>query len=169
MGDLKEFREQAKPFTASVDVCADGALVAELEEARAELEAQHQGMLQAPKELEARVEKLAKEVDKKTRTFVFQSIGRRAWRKMLSEHPPTKEHLAMEPELDFNPDTFPAVAFRRSCISPELTQDDAEWLAGDLPEGEFTRVWGALLRANVVGGDAKKAVATAAAALSEKK
>lgn len=166
MGELKEWRENAKPYTASIDVCADGQLVAELEAAQRRLEEESAGMLEAPKELETHVQALAKKVQELTRTFVFQSIGRREWRKLKSEHPPTEEQAAAE--FDHNPETFPAEAFLRSCISPKLTREDAEWLA-DLPEGEFMGVWGALLKANLIGGDAKKAVATAAVASSEKR
>ena len=170
MGDLKEWRGKVKPYTAAVDICADGALVAELEAAERRLEEERQnGMLEVPKELEAHVQKLAKKVAAETRTFTFQSIGRRAWRALMSDHPPTDQQREQEPDLDHNPETFPVAAILASCVEPRLSQEDAEWLADELPEGEFLRVWGALLRANVVGGDAKKAVATAEAVSSAKR
>lgn len=169
MDDLKAWREQAKPYSASVDICPDMELVAELERAEREVEERRaEKMIEIPAELEAHVQALAKSVESKMRTFTFQSIGRRNWRKLISEHPPTAEQREQDPELDHNPDTFPAAAFEASCIEPKLSTEDAEWLT-DLPEGEFMRLWGACLKANLIGGDAKKAVATAAAAHSAKK
>lgn len=167
MSELQEWREKAKPYRASVDVCVDGELVAELEAAQARLKEESEGMLAANEELEAHVLAVAKEVEARTRTFTFESIGRLAWRKLKSEHPPTEEQAAEE--FDHNPETFPVEAFLASCIEPKLSREDAEWLCHDLPEGEFLRLWGALLKANLIGGDAKKAVATAVAGSSEKK
>lgn len=169
MSDFDAWKAQAKPFTASVDVCADGQLVAELDAASQRLEEESRGRLEAPKELEAHVAALSKKVEAKTRTFVFRSIGRREWRKLSSEHPPTDEQKDQEPELDHNPDTFPPAAIAASCMEPKLTLDDAAWLCDELPDGEFFRIWQAVLSANLIGGDAKKAVATAAAVLSERK
>lgn len=169
MSDFKAWQDQAKPFKATVDVCADGELVAELDAAWARLEKEKEGQLEPPSELEAHVAALSKKVEEKTRTFVFQSIGRREWRKLSSEHPPTDEQKALEPELDHNPDTFPPAALAASCSEPRLTDEDAQWLCDVLPDGEFFRIWSAVLSANLIGGDAKKAVATAAAVLSEKK
>lgn len=169
MSDFASWKAQAKPFQASVDVCSDGQLVAELDSARDQLEEAKRGMLEAPKELESHVAALSKKVESKTRTFTFRSIGRREWRKLSSEHPPSDEQRALEPDLDHNPDTFPPAAIAASCIEPKLTLDDAAWLCDELPDGEFWRIWQAVLSANLIGGDAKKAVATAAAVLSEKK
>lgn len=165
---VAEWQKDATPSNETVRVCFDRSLISELEEAQAALKAAKKGMLEAPAELENHVQELAKKVEGKTREFVFSSIGRRAWRKLLSEHPPTDEQKdtikdAFGNSIDNNPETFPVAAMVATCSSPGLTQDEAQWIADELPEAVYLRFWSAVLAANVHGGDEKKAVATAAA------
>lgn len=175
---LTEWKTEASPSTQTVEVCFDRTLVSELEEAQARLQAAKKtagGMLEAPAELENHVAELAKKVEEKTRTFIFSSIGRRAWRKLLSEHPPTDEQKENTPpdvfgnRIDNNPETFPVAAMVATCTSPGLTQEEAQWIADELPEAVYMRFWNAVLQANVLGGDEKKAVATAAAPVSDER
>ena len=160
---LSEWQKDASPSIQKVEVCFDRQLVSELEEAQARLVAESKGKLEPPTELENHVSELGKQVEAKTRTFVFASIGRRKWRELLGEHPPTKEQLKEDPNLDNNPETFPQAAMVACCTDPGLTTEEADWIAAELPEMVFLRFWNAVLKANVLGGDEKKAVATAAA------
>lgn len=167
MSEFDSWLEAATSYEQTVDVCLDGKLVADLEQAESQLREASQGMLEPPADLEQRVQDLAKRVQVKTRSFTFRSIGRRAWRKLHSEHPPTESDRSQG--ADFNTETFPVAAMVASCVEPGLTPAQAEKLTAILPEGEFDRLWGAVLLANLVGADAKKAVATAATLASAKK
>lgn len=160
---FESWQQDATPHTVSEEVCFDRALVGELERAEAEL-ARHRGMLEPPPELAARVEELAAAVTEKTRTLVFTSIGRTAWRELLSGHPPTDEQREqLGRGLDHNPESFPFAAIAAACSEPGLTPEQAKWLSDNLPISVFERIWGACLTANVGGGDEKKALSTAAA------
>jgi hypothetical protein len=167
VSDFDSWKAQATPYSRDVEVCADGDLVARLEDLERQREERSRGMLEAPTDLDEQIQALAEEVQSKTLKLTFRSIGRLRWRKLISEHPPTVEQKEQDEGLDHNPETFPPVAFSASCDA--LTEEQARWLCDNLPEGEFFRLWGACLAANLIGGDAKKAVATAAAARSEKK
>lgn len=162
---LSDWQEEATPYVDKVHVCFDRALVAELEEAQARLAQESKGQLESPPELENHVAELSKKVEAKTRTFVFSSIGKGAWRKLLADHPPTEAQLKADPSLDNNPETFPQAAMVACCTEPGMTVEQANWIATELPEMVFLRFWNAVLRCNVLGGDEKKAV-TAAAHLS---
>lgn len=160
---LSEWQKDASPHSKKVEVCFDRALVAELEEAEAALKEASRGMLEPPPDLENHVAELAKQVQAKTREFTFTGIGRRKWRELLSEHPPTEEQLEKMGRMDHNPETFPVAAMVATCTSPGLTEKEAQWLADEMPEGVFDRLWAAVLSTNLLGGDEKKAVATAVA------
>jgi hypothetical protein len=131
-------------------------------------------MIAEPPELRAHVTELAEKVKAKTRVFVFSSIGRRAWRKLMSEHPPTDDQKdtirdRFGNSVDHNPETFPVAAMVATCTSPGLTEDEAQWIADELPEAVFLRFWNAVLTANLVGGDEKKALVIAAAPPSDER
>lgn len=170
MSEVDSWLSETSPHTVTEHVCFDRSLVGELEEAQDQLTRQSRGMLEPPAELVERVESLKSKVQEKTRKFVFVSIGRTSWRKLLSENPPTQEQLdEFGRGLDHNPEEFPFAALAATCKEPGLTVDQAKKLADVLPVGVFDRLWGACLSANVMGGDEKKAVGTAAPLLSVKK
>lgn len=122
-------------------------------------------MLDGPTgELANRVAQLEKAVREKTRELIFESIGRRAWKRMVADHPPTDE--SEDKLAGYNIETFLPQALAASCASPGLTLEQADWIMADLPDGVVGRIVEACLRANLEGGDVKKASATAAVALS---
>lgn len=165
---FSEWQQEASKDRTSVQVCLDRALVSELEDATAELrKAQGDGMLDGAAELQERVDALRSEVEAKTRTLTFESIGRREWRKLLAEHPPTEQQK--RDGADHNPETFPQAAIAASCIEPGLTTEQAEWLAAELPLMKFEEVWATCLAVNIKGADEKKAVASASLRLTEKR
>jgi hypothetical protein len=155
-----QWRAEHTPDRVTVGVCFDRRLLFALEQAESELEevtSEKDGMLGNEErkarisELEGKADKLRSEVESKTRTLVFESIGRREWSDLLAEHPPTKEQLDRFGELDHNPETFPPVALEASCVEPGMSLEDAQWLMDKLPLGAWNRVWGACLSVNVVG------------------
>src|SRR5438105_4109088 len=64
----------------------------------------------APK-LAQRIEELQADVAASAVAFTFQAVGRRAYAKLLTEHPPTDEQKqdaeSKQIGLSYNPDTFP--------------------------------------------------------------
>lgn len=95
--------------------------------------------------------------------FTFKSIGRRAWVKLLAEHPPRPDD-----KTDHNPETFPPAALAASAVEPTLSVETAAEMMGELNLGQWDRLWNACLTANIGGGDGpKSAVATAVARLYE--
>lgn len=82
--------------------------------------------------------------------FTFQAIGRRAWRELLAQHPPTAAQLELDAGLEYDPDTFPAAAIAAACVEPEgVTADAMAELEERLSIGQFGRLWTACLAANV--------------------
>lgn len=156
MGDeFSGWQKETTRSQKSADVCFDRALLHKLEVAEKEASAAGDGMLATDK---GEVESIRDEIKSKTRTLVFEAIGKRQWRDLLGEHPPAREQREQTPGLDYNPETFPAAAMAAACVQPGLTLEQAQWLCDELPLGVVERVWLAVLDANVIGGDEKKAV-----------
>lgn len=168
MSDLDSWLKEATPHHHTVRVCFDRNLIAEWEEATEELKEASKGMLQPPKELKQRVDDLVEKVQEATKEFVFQSIGHRPWRRLLAEHPPTKEQR-QDLRLDHNPETLMPVAMAATCKEPEMTVDQAEKILETQPVQVVDRLWSGVVAANVIGGDEKKVVATDAHQSSEQK
>lgn len=105
--------------------------------------------------LEARIEAEQK-------LFIFEGIGQYAWQNLAADNPPSKEQRAVG--YDMNPHTFAPKAVAASCVEPELTEEDAEWLMLNLDVAEWDRLWVACLVANIGERDRPKSlVATVAA------
>lgn len=84
--------------------------------------------------------------------FRFRSIGHRAWADLLKAHPPTKDQLRDDRNLDHNPETFPHVAMAAACIDPVMSVDDVKRLDASplIDVRAWTELWSACIRANVV-------------------
>ena len=170
MDDFESWKQEATPHSKTIQVCFDRELVGEWEAAQEQLRDVTKGMLEAPAELENHVEQLSKKVREKTRELTFTSIGRRAWRELLAQHPPTKsQQITLGKGIDHNPETFPPAAIAVSSTKPKLTLEQAQWMCDELPLGVFDRIWAAVLTANMIGGDEKKAAATVAPPATDKK
>lgn len=155
MDTFESWKAEASRLRTFEDVCFDRALLFELEQAEADAK-KEPGMLDSGG---PPVQELRDEIKAKTRRFVFESIGKRAWRDLLAEHPPTKEQRAsLGMALDHNPDTFPPAAMAATCVEPGMTAEQAQWFYDEFPIGVVERVWNAVLLANVIGGDEKKVV-----------
>ncbi len=157
MGDFADYQQEATRPRKTVPVCFDRALLSELEEAEGRLrELKEPGMLGQAEEvsaLQGRVDQLRAEAKEKSRSIVFEGMGRKAWSDLLAEHPPLAEHkLRFGKLLDHNPETFPAAAMAASCVEPGLTLEQAQWICDELPLGIVAKVWGGCLSVNVQGG-----------------
>lgn len=161
---VAKWQEEATPHSVPVEVCFDRGLVAELEEVLRLHKQAAAGMMEAPPDLDGKVEELQRLVAEKTHTFRFSAIGRGPWRDLEAEHPPTDEQRAeFGDDLKWNPETFPEAALVATCTDPGLSPEEAHWLATKLPEFVWDRVWAACLATNIHGGDEKKALSTVVA------
>ena len=79
------------------------------------------------------------EVDRKACSFTLRALGGGAWRALVKEHPPTKEHT--EAGLDFNAETFPPAVLVACSVDPELNLEQATWLVENLPLQQFETLW----------------------------
>lgn len=91
-------------------------------------------------------------------SFKFRSIGNRAWADLLAKHPPQPKHLALNPRIDCNPETFPITAIAASAIEPAMDVADAKVLDETLNNTQFNQIWVACLDANT-GLEAPKSAA----------
>lgn len=168
MSEFDSWKQEATRHRVTASVCFDRALVAEFEEAVHALDEatrdSKQMLAGIPVELENRVADLEKQIEGKTRELVFESIGRRAWKRLIADHPPTQD--ADDVRAGYNLETFVPAALARSCVEPGLTLEQAEWIITELPDAVYGAIVEACFRANLQGGDEKKAAATAAAARS---
>lgn len=168
---MADVRQEHTPAVASASVCLDGALLAEIEQAEAELESsrkENDSLAGGSAELADRVLELHEQAKAKERRFTFASIGARKWSDLLSNHPPTKDQR--KEGLDHNPDPFSRAAITASAVAPSLTTEDVEWLSDHLSLGQYRRLWTACLAANVgVNGPKAQPSATATLLATERK
>jgi hypothetical protein len=99
--------------------------------------------------------------------FVFEQLGRGRWLDLVARHPATDDE--QRAGLDHHPDTFIPAALVESCVevrSPDgdvgtLDLDNATFLAEELNEAEFRKLWAGCLRANLGEADDPKSKAAA--------
>lgn len=148
-----------KPAVARTRICMRGDLTDEINRltialaAAKEHDEQTNEPAQAPA-IAAQIVDLTEQARAAEVEFVFSSIGRKPWRALVAEHPPTDE--LRKNGADFDPETFPAVAMAKSCISPTgATLADFEQLRdGDLlGDTQWTELWLTCRRANTGGAE----------------
>ena len=163
MTEFAEWMGEHSPDRKEVQVCFDRKLLFQYEEASTRVEAlrqQAKGMLDGGavvKDAETVLEDLTQKVRDAQRTLVFESIGTKKWRDLLSEHPPEGDQRKVVTlvglPLEFNPTTFVPAAILACSVEPKLTEEEAEWFAAEMPVKEVDRVFGAVLTINVTGLD----------------
>lgn len=102
------------------------------------------------------IEALEAEIRAGEQEFTFESIGRQAWTKLLAEHPPSAEHRDLG--SDHNPETFPPAAVAASSAEPKVSVETATEMFNRLNIAQWTRIWSAVLTANLGGGESPKSV-----------
>lgn len=152
---LAEIVAQVQPRTSSVRICLRGDLIAEHERLERELAEARRTDADTNEPDEAPgIARSVLAVEAKMRDaeveFVLQAMGMTAWSDLLAKHPPTKEQKGQR--LDHNLETFSVAAVAASLIDPcDATEDDVRALSERMSLGEWQRLWGACLEANVSG------------------
>lgn len=153
MASFDDVRSRVKPRTASVRVLLGAADLPDRYEALdVELIRLTKGSdtLDAAGEIASitdQMSELQAEMDAATMEFKFKALPRSAWRKLVSEHPPSRELQKKNPRAEFAPETFIPAALAASCIDPAMTVEEAEELVGAddreglLSEAQFNDVW----------------------------
>lgn len=160
--DLDEFLAGAKPRTVEVRVCARGDLAARHAQLRDELAAvamdpRERDLSGNPRarEISEEIVQIEGEMEAHTRVFTVRAASRNEWANLLAAHPPTKEQQRAGENT--NPLTFPVAAVAACC--DELDEAKATRLADVLPQGEWLKLWTAVVTLNVVATTVPKLAA----------
>lgn len=97
-------------------------------------------------------------LDTERDVYVIEKVGQQRWIALQMAHPATD---AAHRRLGYNPMTFPPAALAASCVEPELTDDDAEWLFAELDQAQWDKLWDAVLDVNLGRGDSPKSLTLA--------
>lgn len=111
----------AKPTVKSVRISLRGDLVHEIEQLQEVLQAERmrdevENRVPVAPKIAKRIVELTDQATAAEVEFTFRSIGRRAWRDLVAEHPPAEEEKKQG--ADFNTETFPAAAMAAACVTP---------------------------------------------------
>lgn len=88
------------------------------------------------------------EAEKDAVEYVFKNVGRKAFDKLITDHPPTDENRedakaqgGNPDDLNWNPNTFPVALVAAAIIHPQMDEaevqemwDDPEWGGGELQQ-----------------------------------
>jgi hypothetical protein len=85
------------------------------------------------------------EAEAATVEFVIQPISATAWRRLIAEHPPPPGDLE---GWRWDLETFPPAALAACTVDPAMTEKQASELADTLTNGQFQKLWGAVVLAN---------------------
>lgn len=157
---IAELRSKKKPVTKRVTIQLDGELATEIALMREKYQAARDyDRTSNENDTAPSIEKQINELIEDSRiteyTFVFQSIGRPNYDKLVSlpEHKPTKEQK--RDNATFNADTFPPALIAASCVDPELSLEEAKDMFND-PSwngAELANLFVGALEANTETGD----------------
>jgi hypothetical protein len=100
------------------------------------------------RQLAEKIVALEAEIDAAEKVFTFQDIGGQ-WLALIGEHPPTKDQLEVDKQLDHNPETFPVAAVSASSLAPKLSVRQVERLREKLRMPDWQKLWAATLEANL--------------------
>jgi hypothetical protein len=95
---------------------------------------------------------LRAEADTATVTFTVESVGSTAWRRLVAEYPPPVDDTE---GWRWDYERFPPAALAASCVDPKMSEDQAIALAERLSDGQWAKLFSAVLAVNV-GDDIPK-------------
>lgn len=98
-----------------------------------------------------RLAEIEAEFEQSMLEFRFRAIGHRAWADLLRKHPPTRQQLTANRQLDHNPESFPYEAIAVSCVDPVMTAAEVRRLDASplIDVAAWIELWNACLTANV--------------------
>ncbi|MCU1488295.1 MAG: hypothetical protein JWN67_5041 [Actinomycetia bacterium] len=144
--DFAEFQAEFTPVEMTAMVCSDGKLTADIERAELELASLGEDDSSRP-ELARRIVAMVDDLRTKERPFLVRAISDLAWSNLLAEHAPGEDDMA----YGYNQRTFPQAAVAASCVAPDLTLEQAEWLRSTLAPSQWRRLWSAARVVNELG------------------
>jgi hypothetical protein len=144
--DVDDWLDNYQPHTAEARICtrfdlADQHAKLELDLASATSDSRRRTLARKIVKLEADIEAVEK-------VFTFSDIGGQ-WLDLIGRHPPTKDQLAADRNLDHNPETFPVAVMAASSAAPKLTVDQVKRLREKLQFIQWQKLWAATLEANL--------------------
>lgn len=115
-----------------------------------------QSLAGAPSELAEQIEAIEAEMLESTFELTFEALSSHQFLRLKAKHRPRKEDR--EQRLDFNMDTFPPALFAACAVDPVMTEDQAETLVQKVNDGQFAKIWNAVLILNIGDDTAPKSV-----------
>jgi hypothetical protein len=158
--NVEDFLAGYQPRTVTVLICQRAALLDEHARIEAEVLRDGGGSL-AGRTKAGELAALEDQIEEASTAFRFRALGRRGWADLLRQHPPSKDDAKLG--IDFNPETFPQAAIAASSVEPEISPEQSERLAEVLPQGEWEKLWAAVLTCNIEGVEPPKSVLAAVA------
>lgn len=158
--NIDDLLAQTTAARRTVRICIRGDLAGRIEALRERwaaavaFDADHNAPSTAPA-LWDEIAELEREAETSTVTFTVEAVGHTAWRRLVAEHPPDG--------LDgwrWDLETFPPAALAASAIDPTMTEEQATVLAEKLSDGQWQKLFGAVLAVNI-GDDLVGKFATA--------
>jgi hypothetical protein len=157
-----EFLAEYTPGRKRVKIISRGDLVEELEKAKEALDDLRRAKVAGDvpiteadpsEELAERIVDLEAECRRYEREWAFEGIGRKAYRDLVAEHPPTDAQVAKGKDRnlvpEWNEDTFLPALIAASCVKPKgVTVDGLTKLQQLIGWVQWGRLWQAALEAN---------------------
>lgn len=149
MASFNEVRSRVKPRVATVKVLlgADDLpdqyekLDEELREVVSRSAADSLDQVNEITAIRDQMAELSARMDAESTVFKFQALPRTEWRKLIADHPPSREIQKKNPRAEWDPVTFMPAALSACCVDPEMTVDEAAELMDMLTEAQFNDVW----------------------------
>lgn len=160
MTDVDAWLDQYEARIVTVPICQKAALLDEHARLEAQTAREGAGSLAGTGNAKALAD-LEDRIEQASRPFTFRGLGKRGWADLLKAHPPSKDDL--KAGIDFNPETFPHAAIAECSVEPKLTVAQSQRFAEVLPQGEWERLWGAVLTCNLEEVSPPKSVLAAVA------
>lgn len=167
MATVDELIAEAKPREVTVEVCLDGALLAEHDRAEEQLRRAVSGGVETTSlsgvhpsvELAARVRELEADIRAKARTWRFRGLPPWQYRQLIDAHPADK------PGHRWSTVTFPPVLIAACCVEPVTftSAEDVRRLLERCTSGVQDQLFTAAYQANEGGGDVPKSELASAA------
>lgn len=136
---------QVKPRTDTVDLCLDGTVQRQLEDARQRLKQARRtsdSLDDGHADLQAEVDRLEAEAAEATRTFDVVSCGHKRWRELLVEH------RSDEPGVRYDAETFVPAAIAECVVQFESAEQVAAAADGKLTTGQISKLFTTVRRLN---------------------